>query len=727
MLRSASSASRAKRPAPPLAAGHSATGTAKRSAGPDAAGCSAGPHAAGCSAADAAERPDLGTAKCSDSRTGLPRLALMPLANGSPGTQRRVQVVEKPPMVEVQPRSNVLRFLHRRPTIPLPGAPANGTVRLYVLRDGLALPDAIPHGLGFGPNPMEMYIPSQLWAFTSEVLFEFKLEGGGGMWTAFRAGCAAGSSDPWSNYVIGLSRRELDADAGPMAEIRAAARHASTDQQGQLRAKVLGCLVRLLDDLRACCPPSGKDRLTQALFRYTGQHALPWAELTADAPYAPHLQHPFDRNVASLHNDKGLWTDRNICQLGFGNCEKIMRFKPKVHVQGSPNQVDRVLSDSLQTLVLRTTGLDGCGYSGRTSFIMTNGESRPSSSGTTPYSMMVQDKAGTSGSDGSAATATTRQVGMTLCHQALPVVIDAEAASAAEIQLTFDGVCDFAKLEERASALWAWTEDWAPKVPGPLQPPSGQPRLTKEQQQELEPARPEAGSITAGVGATGGQGGSSTEARSSTQGSGDEGSSDEGGSDEGGSADSGEDHAPPINCTGARGKGWAKPQAAAGGRNCWYAKEAFLKEYGLCCPNMLVGAAAALTQHASTALGEQLCETGGEQCISFWGREFQAIRQREGQQAIDEWRDNVYLKHPRIIVLHGILTTALTLSLIRTPSTTPPCISPHLSAPLCTSPQPPHNRLTRVSPLGFLSWPTPEVAQHLAASTTDPLSILCRC
>ena len=137
---------------------------------------------------------------------GLKDNAPVPMSKPAPSV---LLIQGAPGMGKTRVVSNVLRCLVGRPTIELPNATADGSVLLVKMTDGHPLPDAVAQGLDFGINILEQYVPPQHWTYAVEVLLDFRLKDGFGMWTASQAGCVKGSSDPWSNFVMNILASEV--------------------------------------------------------------------------------------------------------------------------------------------------------------------------------------------------------------------------------------------------------------------------------------------------------------------------------------------------------------------------------------------------------------------------------------------------------------------------------------------------------------------------------------
>ena len=105
-----------------------------------------------------------------------------------------------------------------------------------------------------------------------------------------------------------------------------------------------------------------------------------------------------------------------------------------------------------------------------------------------------------------------------------------------------------------------------------------------------------------------------------------------------------------ANSTGSKKRrGSSKLERSRGGTNWNMGQQSFVNEFNLkIVPARLVGGSLALTLHAAKALGETLSEQNGKtkQVLGFWNRGFQRIRDHEGQDAIDRFRDDTYLKLP---------------------------------------------------------------------------------
>ena len=400
--------------------------------------------------------------------------------------------------------------------------------------------------------------------------------------------------------------------------MRAAAQGSSTDQQADLRRKVLQSFVQMIDDLGACSPKAKQG----VAFRWTPPHNLQWAKSMADAPYAPRNGKKFGQNVATLHDDSALWKPRHVNFVVFGRGEKLLRLVARVHTSGSYKVDDFKRSDDMQKLAvwMRPTpnAACPCGTSARLSFVKVGGEERPRVSGTVPYAPYK----GTGGEQ------------MTLRHQGLPINSTAVAESAPEFQVLFDGEVNFEKVQRLSEVHFRKVWGGVPPLePGQvLTSPSGKPRFTESfaQEEAAKNGPPQGAASSANDGA---------------------GSSDDGGSDSWSEVDDMDDGA--NDSTGSKKRrGHSKLQSSRGGTNWNIGSQSFVNEFDLkIVPARLEGGSLALTLHAAKALGEPLSEQNGKtrQVLGFWNRGFQRIRDHEGQDAIDRFRDDTYLKLPNVV------------------------------------------------------------------------------
>ena len=338
-----------------------------------------------------------------------------------------------------QPReSPQLAALRECATVPWEGARSG--VQLVRVRQGLALPKALPQGLRSGRNLFLATVPRRHLTRFAELLLGMQLlEGDGGMWDARRAGCSAPHHQHYvANLASAAQLLKLEQTL-IMRTLRARADVASTSEATALEATLCRALVSSVDNLKACSP-GGRLGSAGVMLRFTDEQEYPWMRDASRAPYVPSMlgskvPHPdrvaptpraaaaappchlsparalfplllraqappleqFDTNVATLHGDLPLKAQRNIEGAAFGGSHKLTRLVPLIDESQSRLSASnrQRLADHFEAFALVQTGSGGGGAVGRYAFAPVGGDVGPRSSGAAPYSVRLRKPNGT--------------------------------------------------------------------------------------------------------------------------------------------------------------------------------------------------------------------------------------------------------------------------------------------------------------------------------------------